>query len=220
MTNDLSLSISIFAKDLVVYFDPEYVTLDEFNGDAMSVPGVIGISYGIVVNTNIVEECTEGFVLHDGTHITRQNNTLLLKVYRQETYDNWFSVSPNCNHSWEGWIYISSISIFHLSQNKDSTSFGQVRESAECFMTKIFKPEYSSFVEQQRVRQHLFAEHFSSDGSSFDMKEYVKESAYNLTDILAYIGNHEEYDNDERRILSTLFNLICGVYPKLLNHKH
>ena len=67
-------------------FDPEYVTLDEFNGDAMSVPGVIGISYGIVVNTNIVEECTEGFVLHDGTHITRQNTCYFTRYFSHALY--------------------------------------------------------------------------------------------------------------------------------------
>ena len=142
----------ILPGDILVLFD-NYVHFDAFCGDESEILDIYGINHSLVYFEACVETGSRimKFVF-DGvaTSIDQDRfRNLFVKVYRQDERGQWLGAFKNNEKPWQGWLRVSQLKVDHSPENRSVVSPG-MKDSAEKFMVRHFKPAYQRFVRRMR----------------------------------------------------------------------
>lgn len=159
-------------------------------------------------------------LFHHGHRFGGLQSRLFVKVYRQNSAGNWINATHGFDQAWMNWHELSEFFIDSCQFENELSSLSEKTASLEYFFQWSFSPEYRIFVEAVQKRNRLFRNHFTEDGSPFDMKEYSSMGSFTLANVAAIIGNDEKSNWTTNRDLSTMYNLVRETPDRMVSKQN
>ena len=211
----------ILPGDMLVFFD-NCVHLDEFCGDESEIIDVYGINHSLVyfeacvgTGSRIMKFVFDGVA----TSIDQDRfRNLFVKVYRQDERGQWLGAFKNNEKPWQGWLRVSQLKVDHSPENRSVVSPG-MKDSAEKFMVRHFKPAYQRFVRRMRKWNAMYVRalgladqstrpSIENECDRFNANRFRGERPDTLARITSHIGNDQFGGQFDRRSLSLLYILL------------